>query len=90
MDNENKATIIIEEVEDKVTIPLSEYYQLVRAEAVLDMVKGVYGAADELISAYSKSTFMDGVMKVVGKVLGPCCEACTEELEAEAKGDKDE
>ena len=89
MDNENKATIIIEEVEDKVTIPLSEYYQLVRAEAVLDMVKGVYGAADELISAYSKSTFMDGVMKVVGKVLGPCCEAC-KEPEDEKKEDKDE
>ena len=89
---DNKATIVIEEVEDKVTIPLSEYYQLVRAEAVLDMVKGVYDASDELISTYSKTTFMEGVMKVVDKVLCPCkcCEACGEESEDEKEEDKDE
>ena len=89
--DDNKATLVIEEIEDKITIPISEYYQLVRAEAVLDMVKGLFGVADELTSAYSKGSILDQVMKVVDNVLTPCvcCEAC-KEPEDEKKEDKDE
>ena len=89
--DDNKATLVIEEIEDKITIPISEYYQLVRAEAVLDMVKGLFGVADELTNAYSKVSILDQVMKVVDNVLTPCvcCEAC-KEPEDEKKEDKDE
>ena len=89
--DDNKATLVIEEIEDKITIPISEYYQLVRAEAVLDMVKGLFGVADELTNAYSKGSILDQVMKVADNVLTPCvcCEAC-KEPEDEKKDEDDD